>query len=411
MIASKPILTSQNEGPIDGALIFGRYMDSREIEYLSQLAGFSLALRSVGLADLPSDFELAYSKMSDGSMVVVQPLNSDLIGGYALTKDVYGNSAFILRVDSSRDIYQQGLSTVNYFMCSSAAICIIFSGGMMISLEGGVVYPLSRITAAIKGMGRGFNDVQANPRLGTDEISMLSQAIKDTMSQRLAAIEELAGMIGHDLRNPLTGIAAAVYYLKTRYASAMDAKGVEMLKIIEDDVDYSNKIINDLLDYSGSIHLEVTETNPRLLIEKSLSLLTVPKNVQLIDETKVEPELMVDVEKLKRVFSNIMKNAFDAMPDGGVLRIESRKSMENVEFIFADTGIGMSKETLQKIWVPLFTTKAKGMGFGLPITKRLVETHGGSISVTSTLGKGTTFTVILPITAGTDEVVEKQAHT
>ncbi len=237
-------------------------------------------------------------------------------------------------------------------------------------------------------MGRSFTDIHTKPRLGTDEISMLTQAIKDAMSQRLAAIEELAGMIGHDLRNPLTGIATAIYYLKTKYASAMDAKGVEMLRIIEDDVTYSNKIINDLLDYSRSIHLELRETNPRLLTEKSLSLLKVPENVQLVNETEDQPELTVDVEKLKRVFSNIMKNAFDAMPDGGVLRIESRKSMENIEFIFGDTGIGMSKETLEKIWTPLFTTKAKGMGFGLPITKRLVEAHGGSISVASTLGRG-----------------------
>ncbi len=147
MIASKPILTSQDEGPIEGALIFGRYLDSREIGYLSQMAGFSVTVGSVGLADLPTDFKLAYSKMSDSSMVSVQPVNSDVIAGYALTKDVYGNPAFILRVDSSRDIYQQGLNTVNYFLYSSAAICIIFSGGMMMSLERGVVYPLSRITS------------------------------------------------------------------------------------------------------------------------------------------------------------------------------------------------------------------------------------------------------------------------
>jgi signal transduction histidine kinase len=117
--------------------------------------------------------------------------------------------------------------------------------------------------------------------------------------------------------------------------------------------------------------------------------------------------LTVDEEKLKRVFSNIIKNAFDAMPDGGVLRIKSRRSMENMEFVFADNGIGMSKETLEKIWTPLFTTKAKGMGFGLPITKRLVEAHGGSISVASTPAEGTTFTVTVPVTTRTNDVVKE----
>jgi signal transduction histidine kinase len=189
----------------------------------------------------------------------------------------------------------------------------------------------------------------------------------------------------------------------------MDSKGVEMLKIIEEDVTYSNKIINDLLDYSRSIHLELRGTNPRSLTEKSLSLVAVPENVQLINETIDQPEMTVDVEKMQRVFSNIIKNAFDAMPDGGVLRIQSRESLENTEFVFADTGIGMPKETLEKIWSPLFTTKAKGMGFGLPITKRLVEAHGGSISVASAPGKGTTFTVTVPTTTRTDVIVETWA--
>jgi sensor domain CHASE-containing protein len=409
MVASKPILTSQNEGPIEGALIFGRYLDAKEVGYLSSTAGFSIAVGSVGLADLPSDFKLAYSKMSDSSMLFVQPMNSDVVAGYALTKDIYGNSAFMLRIDSAREIYQQGLTTVNYFLYFSIAVCIIFSGGVMISLERGVVYPLARITTAIKGMGRSFSDVHAKPNLGTEEMSLLTQAVKDSMTQRLAAIEELAGMIGHDLRNPLTGIATATYYLKTKYASAMDSKGVEMLKIIEDDITYSNKIINDLLDYSRSIHLELRATNPRSLMEKSLSLVAVPANVQVIDTTEDQPDLTVDVEKMKRVFSNMIKNAFDAMPDGGTLRIQSRESMENTEFVFTDTGIGMSRETLEKIWSPLFTTKAKGMGFGLPITKRLVEAHGGSISVASAPGKGTTFTVTVPTTTRTGVIVETWA--
>jgi sensor domain CHASE-containing protein len=407
MIASKPILTSQDEGPIEGALIFGRYLDSREIEYLAQIDGLSLSLGIVGSTNLPSDFRVAYSKMSGNSMVNVETLNSDVIAGYALTKDVYGDPTFMLRIDAPRDIYQQGLLTINYFLYSSVAICIIFGGAMLIALERGVVYPISRVTTAIKEMGRSFSEIHSEPRLGTDEISLLTQAIKTAMSQRLAAIEELAGMIGHDLRNPLTGIATAAYYLKTKCATAMDPRGAEMLRIIEDDVVYSNKIINDLLDYSRKIHLEFKKTNPRVLMEKSLSLVTVPENVQLINETEDLPVLTVDEEKLKRVFSNIIKNAFDAMPDGGVLRIKSRRSMENMEFVFADNGIGMSKETLEKIWTPLFTTKAKGMGFGLPITKRLVEAHGGSISVASTPAEGTTFTVTVPVTTRTNDVVKE----
>jgi two-component system sensor histidine kinase HydH len=85
------------------------------------------------------------------------------------------------------------------------------------------------------------------------------------------------------------------------------------------------------------------------------------------------------------------------MPKGGELTIKSRKAGQDFEIVFADTGVGMSKKTLEKLWTPLFTTKAKGMGFGLPICKRFIEAHGGSIFVESTLGKGTTITVTFPI--------------
>lgn len=216
-------------------------------------------------------------------------------------------------------------------------------------------------------------------------------------AERLAAIGELAGMVGHDLRNPLTGIAGAAYFLKAKYASKLDERGKEMLGIIEKDIDYSNKIINDLLEYSREVKLELTETNPRTISEEVLSQVRVPRRVRIVDRTEDEPKFRVDVKKMLRVFTNIIKNAVDAMPKGGTLTIRSMKSNGKVVFSFSDTGIGMSEETLNKLWIPLFTTKAKGMGFGLPVCKRFVEGHGGKISVESVEGEGSTFTVTLPL--------------
>jgi signal transduction histidine kinase len=397
LIASKPILTSQEEGPIMGALIFGRCVDSREIGFLSQAVGLQISVSSRISHEIPADFQLAYSKLSGNSSVYVQALGDNVVGGYSLVRDVYEKPAFLFRVDNAREVYQQGVVTVNYFMILSLVVCLIFGGTMMVLLEFGVVSPLSRLTTSVKKIGRSFGDLTLVSRLRTDEMSILSQAIKDAMSQRLAAIEELAGMIGHDLRNPLTGISTATYYLKAKYASAMDDRGKEMLKIIEDDVAYSNKIVNDLLEYSRRVHLELQDSNPKSLVEKSLALLSVPENVQLVNLTQEEPEMRVDLIKMSRAFTNLIKNAFDAMPSGGSLTIESRKLNEHVEFTFADTGVGMTKETLEKIWTPLYTTKAKGMGFGLPITKRFIEAHGGRISVTSILNKGTTFRITVPL--------------
>ena len=216
-------------------------------------------------------------------------------------------------------------------------------------------------------------------------------------SERLAAIGELAGMIGHDLRNPLTGIAGAAYYLNAKYSQKLGEKAKEMLNIIGKDIEYSNKIINDLLEYSKEVRLEQTETTPKNMIKEAVALVRIPKNITLIDSTRKEPEINVDIDRLKRAFTNIIKNAFDAMPRGGTLTIASRKSNNNVEFTFTDTGTGMPKQVTERIFTPLFTTKAKGMGFGLAICKRNVEAHGGHIKVKSKLGRGTTFTLTIPI--------------
>jgi signal transduction histidine kinase len=107
--------------------------------------------------------------------------------------------------------------------------------------------------------------------------------------------------------------------------------------------------------------------------------------------------MRLDLEKMRRVFLNLTLNAVDAMPKGGTLTIASTRSGDNVHITFKDTGEGMTTETLAKLWSPLFTTRAKGMGFGLPVAKRLVEAHGGSIGVETKVGKGSTFTVTLPI--------------
>jgi PAS domain S-box-containing protein len=218
-------------------------------------------------------------------------------------------------------------------------------------------------------------------------------------SERLATIGELAAMVGHDLRNPLTGIMGAAYYLKTKHGTEVGAKGKEMLETIENAINYSNKIINDLLEYSQDLKLKLTETTPKAMLQSALSLLEVPEKIQIIDATKDKPMVKADTEKIRNVFVNIIQNAIDAMPEGGTLTIKSRKVKDTLEIAFKDTGTGMSEETLSKLkrGVPLFTTKAKGMGFGLPICKRLVEAHGGKIAVESTAGKGTTVTITIPV--------------
>jgi len=215
-------------------------------------------------------------------------------------------------------------------------------------------------------------------------------------SERLAAIGELAGMVGHDLRNPLTSIKGAAYFLRAKYGSSLEGIGLEMLQNIDNSIEYSNKIINDLLDYSREIKLELSEATPSALFKAALALLQVQEKIKVVDATAVAPRIRADTGKMTRVFTNLIKNAFDAMPQGGTLTVTSCEEEKNWSITFEDTGVGMSEDTMKHLWKPLFTTKAKGMGFGLSICKRIVEAHGGRIVVASAVNKGTTFKLTLP---------------
>jgi PAS domain S-box-containing protein len=216
-------------------------------------------------------------------------------------------------------------------------------------------------------------------------------------TERLAAIGELAGMVGHDLRNPLTGIKNSAYYLKKKGAEIQEVQAKEMLDTIDRCVDYSNKIVNDLLDYSREIHLELKECSPRILLFESLAMAQVPEKVKIVNCLKHRPNLKVDSDKIKRVFINLIKNAIDAMPNGGKLTIAGKQVNDVLEISFADIGTGINDEIMPKLFSPLFTTKAQGMGFGLAICKRIIEAHGGTITVKTAKSKGTTFIVTLPI--------------
>jgi len=264
----------------------------------------------------------------------------------------------------------------------------------------------------VEGVVNIFRDVTERKRMG-DELRRYSEHLEELVeergrelkeaqdqllvSERLVAIGELAAMVGHDLRNPLTGISGASYYLRRKLDSKTDTKTREMLDLIEKGIRYSNNIINDLLEYSGEILLELSETTLKQIIKEALSLIEVPRNIRVSELIENEQKITVDVQKIQRTFLNIIKNAIDAMPKGGKLAIKSRKTNGYLEILFTDTGTGMPKNVLEKLWKPLFTTKAKGMGLGLVICKRFVQAHGGNISVKSTVGKGTTFTVAIPI--------------
>jgi PAS domain S-box-containing protein len=224
-------------------------------------------------------------------------------------------------------------------------------------------------------------------------------------AERLAAVGETAAMVGHDLRNPLQGIASAVHLLKQ--ASLTEKERDEMLRVIEKSLDYSDSIVRDLTDYSSRIQLQLGEATPKSIITDVIGSVKTPQSLIVQDLTQNAPTLRVDVDRLRRVFINLLVNAIDAMPQGGTVTFTSQESDGHVEIAVADTGSGMPEKVMENPWRPLQTTKAKGMGLGLAICKRIVDAHQGNISVKSRDHEGTTVTIRLPIEDGTSKMKKK----
>jgi signal transduction histidine kinase len=236
-----------------------------------------------------------------------------------------------------------------------------------------------------------------------DMVEERTRKLRDAQEQlvrreKLAVLGQLAGGLGHELRNPLGAIKNSVYFLNIALKEP-GPKLKETLEIIEKEVGICERIITSLLDFARPRPPAHREVNINDVVEEAVSRVPVSENVEVVTQLdEALPTIMADPDQLRQVFGNLALNAVQAMPDGGRLLVSSEApEPERVSVSFTDTGEGMDEEIVGKIFEPLFTTKATGIGLGLALTKMLVEAHGGAIDIESEVGRGTTFTVSLPV--------------
>ncbi len=238
-------------------------------------------------------------------------------------------------------------------------------------------------------------------------VSERTRELRDAQEQlvrqeRLAALGQLAGGIGHELRNPLGVISNAVYFLKAAQPDAND-KVREYLQIIENETRTSDKIITDLLDFTRIKSVDREAVSVSELIRQTLERFPVPPIVDVTIEIADDlPQVFVDPRQMIQVLGNLIVNACQAMatsgvPKGGQLSLHSNAQNDMINIIVKDNGVGIPLENMPKLFEPLFTTKTKGIGLGLAVSKKLIEANGGRIEVESEPGKGSSFSVYLPI--------------
>lgn len=234
-----------------------------------------------------------------------------------------------------------------------------------------------------------------------DLVEEKSRQLKD--AERLSAIGQTAGMVGHDIRNPLQSILTATYLVKDDLAVLPESEQknslLQSVQEIEEQAAYIDKIIVDLQDYARTLRPYLEEINLEPTINNMLSNFKVPQNIEV--KTKFDDEakkLVTDSGCITRILNNLISNAIQAMPNGGKLTISSTKQMKDTIITVEDTGIGIPNDIKSKVFQPLFTTKSKGQGFGLAVVKRFAEALGGTITFESQQDKGTSFTLRLPST-------------
>lgn len=216
-------------------------------------------------------------------------------------------------------------------------------------------------------------------------------------SEKLAAIGQLASAVGHEIRNPLGVIKNSSYFLSMKLRDIADEKVMKHLKILQREVDSANLIVSDLLDFARKKPPTLKQTSLNDVVADALSHVSIPENIKATTKLVEIPPMLLDREQIRRVFQNLILNAVQAMPEGGKLTIKTVKHEDSVKITLKDTGVGITEENLPKLFTPLFSTKARGIGLGLTICKQIVEDHGGNITVESKASKGSTFTIGLPI--------------
>jgi signal transduction histidine kinase len=304
----------------------------------------------------------------------------------------------------------------NYRLMATASLLLI-AIGIVVLIGWSFTRPIKQLADSARLVAAGNLDFQV-PVKRNDEVGQLATTFNEMIAglkskreleerlnhaERAAVIGRLTQSVAHEIRNPLNVINLSIDHVSKKYApedAARREKFTQLLSSMKDEIERLKHLVNDLLNYGRPARFALENVDMRQLIEETLSLLRQQADIQgvnvTIDEASGPASVRGDRERLKSFVSNLAINALQAMPAGGHLTARVAHSDGQVEVKISDTGVGISEESLGKIFEPYFSTKQSGFGLGLAVTRKIIEEHHGRITVESQLQRGTTFTVMLP---------------
>jgi PAS domain S-box-containing protein len=241
---------------------------------------------------------------------------------------------------------------------------------------------------------RHTSDLEAIVEARTAELRQTQEQLLS--SERLVAIGSFAGRVAHDLRNPLNVLQLNLQLLRSRASS--DPALSRPLERVEQAMNQAAALVTDLVDFArlGSPRPAPMRIEP--LLRRLVEERTPPDGVQILLEIEPElPSIAADMEQIHRLLVNLVTNALQAMNRAGTVTLAARREGDRIALVVRDEGTGIAAETLPRIFEPLFSTRHRGNGLGLAVSRKIVESHAGEIHVDSCPGIGSTFTVLLPL--------------
>jgi signal transduction histidine kinase len=306
------------------------------------------------------------------------------------------------------------------FASRVAVTMAVFALGMLLSLylASAVSRPVQSLTDAARRVAAG--DLSARvPAAGGDEVGALAQTFNQMVerlgesraleerlrvAERSTAMGRFASALAHEIRNPLNSISLTIDYVRQRLAPGEEPRRAEfeaLMATLKTEVARLNRLVGDFLSSGQPARLDPRPCDVGAVVRETAALVEHKAREQAIaielDVAKDLPATLADPELLKTCLLNLVLNGFEAMPDGGGLRLTARLEAGQLLLLVADTGVGLSKDAAAHALEPYFSTKDTGVGLGLALVRRIVESHGGTIALEPGPGRGTTVRIELPL--------------
>ena len=261
----------------------------------------------------------------------------------------------------------------------------------------GVIVDMSEVRAAEAKLRSANEELERAVEERTQALRDVQQAL--LRKERLTVLGQLAGGLAHQIRNPLAAMQTAAAVLRRRLGEHSDEDVHHALTVIREEVWEANRIITDLLDYARVKPPSVADVSVEKLLAAALEAVTTPARVVVQWELTPDLEVHVDERQTRDAIGNVMRNAFEAMSSGGTLTIGAHPDGTDVMITIEDTGAGFARDTAQRLFEPLVTTKPLGLGLGLSTARALVQNQGGTIRAGTPRGTGARFELRLPMPA------------